>query len=48
MDEAAEHIAPPDRTMPRSLVKGDRRSLPYSLMWARLIIVRDVGGQDLV
>ncbi len=47
VDEAAEHIPPSDWALPRALVEGDRHPLPDALMRARLIVVRDVCGQDL-
>ena len=47
VDEATEHIPSLDWAMPRALIKWERHLLPYSLMWARLIVVRDIGGQDL-
>jgi len=47
VDEAAEHIPPSDWALPRALVEGDRHPLPDALMRARLIVVRDVRGQDL-
>jgi hypothetical protein len=34
VDEAAEHISPPDRTLPRPLVEGDRCPLSDALMRA--------------
>jgi putative transposase len=45
VEQATQHVAPPDRAAPAGPVRGDRRALVEALVRARPVVVGHVGGE---